>query len=250
MTEGSQLYSDYIVYVDESGDHGLGSIDPNYPVFVLVLCIFEKKQYYHQIIPTLIEFKNKFWGHGEVVLHEHDIRKPKDEFTILMKKEIREAFMTDINQFMQDVSYTLITSVIDKNRLKQQYYSPGNPYDISMSFCLERLYRFLMDKAQSEKITPVIVEKRGRKEDDKLELVFRRICDGSNYFNKPLPFQLVMIDKKANSAGLQIADLIARPIGIKIMRPQQKNRAYDILNGKFRKSPSGTVKGWGLKTFP
>jgi len=142
MTEGSQLYSDYIVYVDESGDHGLGSIDPNYPVFVLVLCIFEKKQYFHQIIPTLIEFKNKFWGHGEVVLHEHDIRKPKDEFTILMKKEIREAFMTDMNQFMQDVSYTLITSVIDKNRLKQQYYSPGNPYDISMSFCLERLYRF------------------------------------------------------------------------------------------------------------
>ena len=107
-----------------------------------------------------------------------------------------------------------------------------------------------MDKAQSEKITPVIVEKRGKKEDDELELVFRRICDGSNYFNKPLPFQLVMIDKKANSAGLQIADLIARPIGIKIMRPQQKNRAYDILNGKFRKSPWGTVKGWGLKMFP
>ena len=213
MIEGPQKYSDYIGYVDESGDHGLESIDPNYPVFVLVLCIFEKKQYFHQIIPTLIEFKNKFWGHGEVVLHEHDIRKPKDEFTILMKKEIRESFMHDMNQFMQDVSYTLITSVIDKNRLKQQYSSPGNPYEISMSFCLERLYRFLIDNAQSEKITPVIIEKRGKKEDNDLELVYRRICGGLNYFNKPLPFQLTMIDKKANSAGLQIADLIARPIG-------------------------------------
>ena len=250
MTGSLQRYSDYIVYVDESGDHGLESIDSNYPVFVLVLCIFEKKEYFNQIIPALMEIKNKFWGHGEVVLHEHDIRKPKNEFTILMRKEIREAFMNDMNRFMQDVPYTLITSVIDKNSLKQQYSSPGNPYEISVSFCLERLYRFLSDNAQSNKITPVIVEKRGKKEDDELELVFRRICDGSNYFNKPLPFQLVMIDKKANSAGLQIADLIARPIGIKIMRPQQKNRAYDILNGKFRKSPSGTVKGWGLKTFP
>jgi hypothetical protein len=27
--------SDYIVYVDESGDHGLVSVDPEYPVFVL-----------------------------------------------------------------------------------------------------------------------------------------------------------------------------------------------------------------------
>ncbi len=107
-----------------------------------------------------------------------------------------------------------------------------------------------MDKAQSEKITPVIVEKRGKREDDELELVFRRICDGLNYFNKPLPFQLIMVDKKGNSAGLQIADLIARPIGIKIMRPEQQNRSYDILSGKFRKSPAGIVRGWGLKTFP
>ncbi len=28
-------FSDYIVYVDESGDHGLQNLDPNYPVFVL-----------------------------------------------------------------------------------------------------------------------------------------------------------------------------------------------------------------------
>ena len=33
-------FSDYIVYVDESGDHSLESIDINYPVFVLAFCIF------------------------------------------------------------------------------------------------------------------------------------------------------------------------------------------------------------------
>jgi hypothetical protein len=27
--------SDYIIYVDESGDHGLSSINEQYPVFVL-----------------------------------------------------------------------------------------------------------------------------------------------------------------------------------------------------------------------
>ena len=34
-------FSDYIVYVDESGDHSLTSINPQNPVFVLVFCVFE-----------------------------------------------------------------------------------------------------------------------------------------------------------------------------------------------------------------
>jgi hypothetical protein len=28
-------FSDYIVFVDESGDHGMTTIDPGYPIFVL-----------------------------------------------------------------------------------------------------------------------------------------------------------------------------------------------------------------------
>ncbi|HFD87807.1 MAG TPA: DUF3800 domain-containing protein, partial [Gammaproteobacteria bacterium] len=33
-------HSEYIVFVDESGDHGLRSIDEAYPIFVLAFCIF------------------------------------------------------------------------------------------------------------------------------------------------------------------------------------------------------------------
>ena len=31
----ARVFSDYVVYVDESGDHSLTSIDADYPVFVL-----------------------------------------------------------------------------------------------------------------------------------------------------------------------------------------------------------------------
>jgi RNase P/RNase MRP subunit p30 len=47
-----------------------------------------------------------------------------------------------------------------------------------------------------------------------------------------------------------VADLVARPIGIKVLRPAQTNRAFDIVERKFRRSPAGEVKGWGLKVFP
>jgi len=33
--------------------------------------------------------------------------------------------------------------------------------------------------------------------------------------------------------GLQFADLIARPIGIHVLRPEQQNRAWDIIKEKI-----------------
>lgn len=59
-----------------------------------------------------------------------------------------------------------------------------------------------------------------------------------------------MADKKCDSAGLQIADLVARPIGRRILDPTQPNRAYEIIEKKFRRSPRGKIEGWGLKVFP
>ncbi len=43
-TEKITSFSKYIVYVDESGDHGLQNIDANYPYFVLAFCVFHKQQ--------------------------------------------------------------------------------------------------------------------------------------------------------------------------------------------------------------
>ncbi|SMN00814.1 FIG00696983: hypothetical protein [uncultured Candidatus Thioglobus sp.] len=41
----TKKYNDYIIYVDESGDHGMSNINKYYPVFVLVFCIFKKTDY-------------------------------------------------------------------------------------------------------------------------------------------------------------------------------------------------------------
>ena len=68
--------------------------------------------------------------------------------------------------------------------------------------------------------------------------------------NRRLPIDIVMSPKESNSPGMQLADLVARPIGIKALRPMQANRAYEILESKFRRSPKGEIRGWGLKSFP
>ncbi|HGM8044580.1 TPA: DUF3800 domain-containing protein, partial [Pseudomonas aeruginosa] len=102
--------------------------------------------------------------------------------------------------------------------------------------------RHLNDLGQAETTTYFIFEARGYKEDAELELAFRRVCDGENWVGQTFPFQIVIADKKTNCEGLQLADLTARPIGLSHLRPDQPNRAYDVLRQKIGR--------YGRKVFP
>ena len=243
-------WSDYVIYVDESGDHSLASIDRDYPVFVLDFCIFRKDHYAEVVSPRVQTFKFAHFGHDIVVLHEHDIRKQKPPFVFLKSQTKRDSFMAGLNGLIEGADFTIIAAAIHKERLAQRYTEPDNPYEIALTFCMERAYKFLHAKGQHDRQTHIVVEKRGRREDDDLELAFRRIRDGAN-LEGPMPgFEIVFADKKTNSAGLQLADLTARPIGRHVLDPTQPNRAWDIIEPKLRRSPAGVVRGWGLKVFP
>jgi len=248
-------FSDYIVYVDESGDHGLTKLDPKYPIFVLAFCTFHKKHYSEVIVPALQQFKFRYFGHDLVILHEHEIRKERGAFNIFKSPEERSSFLDQLTTIIEESNFVLTCCVIEKKRLSQKYKSPRNPYHLALSFGLERIYRFLVEKGQGDRVTHIVFERRGKKEDIELELEFRRICDGDNWEKRKLPFSIHFADKKANSAGLQLADLVARPVGLHVLKPKQKNRAFDVLKPKFycqggRENVGKDFEGWGLKRFP
>lgn len=244
-------FSDFIVFADESGDHGLANIDKDYPVFVLAFCLFHKARYAGRAVPDVLRFKFKHFGHDQVILHELDIRRSRGAFSILQNAERRGPFYEDLNALMADAPMKIVASVIDKEKHRARYEVPTNPYHISMGFGLERLYRELTGLGCRTGTTYVLFERRGAREDAEVEEEFRRICEGHNPLGKRLPFEIVMVGKTCNSSGLQMADLIARPIGRKIIKPDQENRAFEILAAKFRRNPrTGSAMGWGLKVFP
>lgn len=243
-------FSDYVVYVDESGDHNLEKPDPAYPIFVLAFCIFEKERYVERVAPPVQQLKFEFFGHDMVILHEREIRKAGGPFRILQVPEVRSAFMEKLNALVENAPFTLIASVIDKKKLTSIYEHPRNPYSLAMAFGLERVTRWL-SRRNAQGTTHCVFERRGQREDDELELEFRRVCDGENYLERKLPFDIVFAPKSCNSAGLQIADMVARPIGRHVLDPGQSNRAFEILKSKFRrKGTTGPVEGYGLKIFP
>lgn len=242
-------FSNYIVYVDESGDPNLEKINPHFPVFVLSFCVFEKESYAKKVIPALSCLKFKHFGHDMVVLHERDIRKQTGAFKGLRHQD---EFLNELTGIIDSTSMKIIGVVINKAGLKKKYSTPRDPYKLAMQYGLERLRDFLTSCGEyNNKETFVICESRGEKEDLELELAFRRICDKGNRNGEAYPFQLRMAKKAVNSNGLQLADLTARPIGLYVMRPSQPNRTYEILKRKFWMGTYGATElGNGLKVFP
>jgi hypothetical protein len=255
IEEAESGFSNYIVYVDESGDHSLQSIDDNYPVFVLAFCVFHKRHYSEVIVPALEKFKFNYFGHDQIVLHENEIRKEKGAFTTFRSRQQKHDFLNQLTDIIYSSNFILISCTIDKRSLKRQIGEESNPYHLALNFCMETLYGFLKEKHQEENQTHVVVECRGKKEDKELELEFRRICDGNNRLGITLPFEVIFSDKKVMSTGLQLADLVARPIGLNSFRSEQSNRAFEVLKGKYycdggRDAAGDGYEGVGMHIYP
>jgi len=242
-------FSDYIAFADESGSPVLEGPDPTFPVFVLNCVLVAKTDYAEKIVPRLQRLKFDFVGHDQLILHERDIRRQQKDFAFLqVDPAARNAFLDRVNTLVADAEIDVIAAVIDKVRLSRKYADPWSPYEIALHFCMDKLLARLRQLGQAGRRVHVIFESRGKREDAELELYFRRIsANQANWgYKKPdflaLEWEPVFVDKRSNSSGLQLADLMARPIGLKVLRPLQENRAFEVLRPKL-------ING-GLKSFP
>ena len=241
---------DYIVYVDESGDHNLVDFDPQYPRFVLAFCIFKIDHYVEHVVPVVQRLKFEFFGHDMVVLHERDIRQRQPPFEILMDESTRSSFMRRLDELISSSRFGIVATVIRKPDFRQRRGLDVSPYDVALEFGLERVFLQLQERGQVGRKTFVVFEGRGRNEDRELELAFRRILDTTKMRGMAQTLDFMCVDKKTNSSGLQIADLVARPIGIHDLRPGQDNHAWTVLEPKLVRSKQGKVLRYGLKTYP
>lgn len=242
----------YKLFLDESGDHNLDVIDPNHPVFALAGCIFEENYYNNTAIKQVNELKIKYFNSTEVILHSRDIRKQESKpFLALWGKEIREKFYEDLDNLFKELYLTIIASLIDKKKLKEQYGKHSdNPYYLSLGFIMERYAIHLREKGDTGVI---IIESRTETDDDLLYLAFSKIILEGTGFMRSDEFQkrikkLTFIPKKENEIGTQLADLAAYPIATYIL-PNRDKKAFEVLKLKIR-SQKGKIYGYGLKIFP
>lgn len=242
----------YFLFIDESGDHGLVKLDSSFPVFLLCGLIVSDENY-QTIKENINALKHQFWGNKQVVLHSRDIRKCEKEFQILFDLEIKSAFYNDLNAIIQNSTYRIISSAIDKVKYIKTYGKLSNDvYELALSFIIERAIFSLDEVSQYDKQLEIVIEKRGKKEDKTLSEHFQRLmARGTNYVSaerlKAVNIKITFSDKKENINGLQLADLLAYPMARYVINPKRANPAFDILENKIYKKGG---KRYGLKVFP
>lgn len=238
----NRSFGDFVVYVDESGDHSLLNVNPQYPLFVLAFCLFKIADYTSLVVPTVQSLKFKYFGHDTVVLHEREISKSLGSFTILRDFKLRSEFMQDLNETVAAAPFKILACVIEKDKLAKRNQKFDSPYRLALEIALGRLSEVLETQGQMGRRTFVIFEGRGPKEDRDLETEFQRLLTVRGGSEMRGFLEPIVVSKKINSSGLQIADMVARPIGLSVLRPNQPNRAFEILEGKLISLPQNLVE--------
>ncbi len=242
----------YHLYIDESGDHGLVNLDANFPVFLLCGMLVSEPNY-ESIRNEMNRIKRQFWNNKTVIFHSRDIRKCEKEFQILFDLELKTDFYLQLNSLIMSEDYTVFASAIRKDRYIKTYGKLSNDvYELALSFIIERIVFYLDSLAVVDKELQIVIEKRGKKEDKKLEEHFQRLMSrGTGYVSAErldaLKMKITFKDKKENINGLQMSDLLAYPIARYVIDKDRANPAFDLIEPQFYKRGG---KRYGLKIFP
>lgn len=241
-----------ILYLDESGDHNLSVIDPSYPLFVLGGVIMEQSYAAEILTPKLSAFKHKFFGRDDIILHTADITRNRNGFELLKDASIRASFYSELNALMREMEYSVVACVIRKDAHLARYGMAAlDPYLMSLDILVER---FCIDIGDVEDGGMIVAERRGPTLDHELELAWLNLKIQGTRFMKAKQVErrvqsLNLKSKLANIAGLQLADLVATPIGRKILGKSIKED-YEIIESRFRRSLRGRIDGYGLIVLP
>lgn len=97
-------------------------------------------------------------------MHSHRIRKRERPFDILKDAAVRASFMDRISAFFENSAATVIAAAIRKDLHKVRCHVPGDPYEIALVFCLERLFGFMLDlKAEAGPLYCVFEQRLSRR---------------------------------------------------------------------------------------
>jgi len=223
--------SNYLVFVDESGDNQLNKYPKEFPMFVLAFVIISKDEYCDKLLPKFARLKLKYFPDVSTIFHEREIRKAEKRFSFLTNAELRQSFQADLTALMTDIDYKVVAVAINKETSNKDDLT-DDLYILGVKYGLEKIEAFL--KSQNDfNYTTVTFESRFysvegyKQEDDKLYKYFKEMANDK--------FGVEIHIKSAGGLGLQFADLIARPIGVHVLRPEQQNRAWDIIKDKLCK---------------
>jgi hypothetical protein len=246
-----------VLFLDESGDHSLSIIDPQFSVFVLCGVIMEEEYHRYTATERLDAFKMGLFGNREVILHTADFTRNKSGFEAMSNHEFRTNFFSALEGLICGLEFKIVACVIKKQDHLQKYgLNALDPYLLSLSVLVER---FIFECGSAG--GTIVAEGRNPTLNNALELAFLDLKIRGTAFISATKVQrrihnFAIRQKKDNVTGLQIADVVATPIGRHAMGkatyPQYSacGDFFSLVKAKFRQSWDGRIEGMGLVILP
>jgi hypothetical protein len=239
-----------ILFLDESGDHSLAKIDPQYPVFVLGGIIADRAYAEGEMTRCIEALKMRFFGRSDIVLHTADLARNRNGFERMLDSSFRNEFFVALNDLMRSLDYQVVACAIRKDEhLKRYNISALDPYFLALEILVERFCFELQNDTGL-----IVAESRGSTLDNQLEIAWLNLKIQGTRFLRPTKLVkrisgLTLRDKSSGIAALELADLVVSPIGRHIVGKTPKED-FRIIEQKFRRDASGNYLGPGLVTLP
>jgi len=241
-----------VLFLDESGDHSLTSIAPQYPVFVLGGVIIAETYANGELTERVNAFKRELFGREDIILHTADIARNKSGFERLKDPAFRQHFYGRLNALMQVLEYKVVACAINKEEHVAIYGRRAlDPYFYSLEVLIER---FAYEIGERYHTGVIVAEGRKPVLDAALDLAWQSIrLRGTRYFKardiRKRVKDLMIRPKQENIAGLQLADLVVSPIG-RFVLGKETHEDFRIIEAKFRRRANGDYRGAGLVILP
>jgi hypothetical protein len=221
------------LYVDESGDHTCNKLDhPAHRYLALLGVWFRQGDEYNAFAEDLERFKGIFFGRrpdNPVVLHRSDIINRKGAFGVLCDDNKRALFDAGLLDVISRARFKMVGVVLDKHAHQDRGLYSFHPYHYCLASMLECYSGWLNYNGS---VGDVMAESRGKEEDLQLKQAYRRVYEsGSRAFGhekhqRVLSSKDIKVQpKRANIAGLQLADVLAYPVKQRLL--VQKARIPD-----------------------
>jgi hypothetical protein len=257
----------YRLYLDESGDHVYNQLEEVSHRYLCLLGCWFRANDYEQFHDGLESLKRQHFPHSPdepVVLHREDMINRRKSFWRLRDPMVREAWDADLLELIGRSVFRVAAVVIDKGLLRDQYPTPAHPYHLALGFMLQRYCGFLNHVSRQG---DVMAESRGGTEDRLLKDSYVRVHQSGAWMVRAPAFQraltsgeLKLRPKSANTAGLQLADLLGHPVRQHILIQHQRvpgplapfaARLLSVVTPKLnRHLYTGRVEGYGTVLFP
>lgn len=260
--------SKFRLYIDETGNSDLeSSTNPNHRFLTLTGIAIDLDYVLRILNPEMETLKIKYFNaHPDepIVFHRKDMVNAKGYFQNLQDEEFRNKFNSDLVECFARWEYVVFSVILDKLEHKNSYQVwRYDPYHYCLKILIERYALFL---EENDYCGDVLAESRGGKEDVRLKDAFARLHkSGSEYISSErlqkllTSGQLKVKSKASNISGLQLADLIAHPSRLEMIKTFNLQEIdysdkfavliTTIIKKKYYQK-DGKIIGYGKKKLP